>query len=314
MSAAAILGRRTLRFANIALDTAVLGVIMLMIAVGYYALWDSRQVIQMADSARYAIYKPTIENEGKTFQELQAINPEVFAWLTIYGTNIDYPVVQCREGNNLKYINTSAEGRYSLSGAIFLDVRSSPDFSDFSSILHGHHMDKNAMFGQIEYFVQRSYFDARRYGMLYYDGQEYGLEFFAFVHADAYDASVFRTRIQGRENQQAYLDLLLDIAINTRDIPVTPDDRIVLLNTCSGVSTNGRDILIGRITDVLYEDPFIVEETDDRNILAIDRLPGLWAQAPIWVKIIAISSPFIALLFLLSFMINNRKRSPGRNH
>ena len=136
------MAKKAVRTANSLVNFAVLAAILLLLAFGCYALWDSDQVYNAANAAQYEIYKPTVENEGKTFQELQAINPEVFSWLTVYETNIDYPVTQ--GDDNMKYVNTNAEGGYSLSGSIFLDYENSRDFSDFNSILFGHHMEKQA--------------------------------------------------------------------------------------------------------------------------------------------------------------------------
>ena len=307
MSVAAWIGRKMIRLMNSMMDMAVLTAIMLLIVVGCYAIWDSKQVYQGANAANYEIYKPTVENEGKSFEELIAINPEVFGWLTVYGTNIDYPLVQGVE--NMKYVNTNAEGQYSLSGAIFLDSYCSGDFSDFSSIIYGHHMERSAMFGDIGNFYEKSYFDARQYGVLYYEGEEHGLEFFAFVHADAYDDSVFRTNIIGREAQQVYLNRLLELAMHTRDVRVTADDRIVLLSTCSAASTNGRDILLGKITEEIHYDPFMLDEMGDvRDILAVDGLPGLWAQTPVWGKALIVVLPLL-ILILLPVTIKKKSRS-----
>ena len=118
MKAEAI-ARKMIKGANGVVDTIVLIIVILLVAFAGYALWDSNQIYQAADKSNYAIYKPTIEDEGKSFKELQAVNAEVFAWLTVYGTNIDYPVTQGTD--NMKYVSTNAEGLYSLSGAIFLD-------------------------------------------------------------------------------------------------------------------------------------------------------------------------------------------------
>ena len=295
MSTATKIGKKAIRLINGIVDISALIMILSLLAVGCYAIWDSSQVYQLANSARYQIYKPNAENGGKSFAQLQEINPDVFAWLTVYGTHIDYPVVQGTD--NMQYVNANAEGQYSLSGAIFMDTNCSRDFSDFSSFLYGHHMEKQAMFGEIGRFAEESYFSARNYGMLYYNGQEYGLEFFAFVHADAYDGAVFKTKITGREARQAYLDMLLKIALHTRSIQVTADDRIVLLSTCSDASTNGRDILVGKITNERFDDTFKTTETANNNILAADKLPGLWVQSPAWVKIV------IAALMLMIFLI-----------
>lgn len=303
--------RVAIRAVNGFVNIFVLMVILLILALGCYAIWDSAQITHAASSARYEQYRPTAEDDGASFAYLQAINPDVFAWLTVYGTNINYPVVQGRD--NVRYVNTSAEGRHSLSGAIFLDHRNTPDFADFSSILYGHHMENRTMFGEIGMFTNQDYFNARRHGTLYYDGQEYGLDFFAFLHVDAHNHQVFRVNITEQEAQRAYLDLLMDMAMHTNDdVVITTDDRIVLLSTCSPNSTNGRDILIGKITENIRANPFEAEREAGTmalpiNIPMIDTLPGLWAQISNWAKI-AIAALVFVLILLGGILIYKKKR------
>ena len=254
-----IISGRIVKVANNLVDITILTIIVLLVLFAGYALWDSNQINQAADKANYEVYKPTVENEGKSFKELQALNSEVLAWLTVYGTSIDYPVTQGRD--NMKYVNTSAEGKYSLSGAIFLDFEND-GFHDFNSVLYGHHMAKRAMFGEIDEFSEKGKFDSYRYGNLYYEGQDYGIEFFCFLHADAYDESVFNAKLKNSERQK-YLNNLYDKALQWRDIGVDIDERIILLSTCSSDSTNGRDILVGRITNEVYED--MTNNADDKK-------------------------------------------------
>ena len=245
------IGRTSVKATNSLINNALLIVIVMLTAFAGYALWDTKQLHDAADKSNYAVYKPTVENEGLSFMELQAINDEVFAWLTVYGTNIDYPVTQGPD--NMKYVNTNAEGQYTLSGAIFLDYKNSRDFSDFNSIIYGHHMEKKTMFGEIGDFRNKEMFYSHRYGNLYFNEKDHGIEFFAFIHTDAYDYDVFRANVN-EDDAQVYLDNLLEKSMYTRDIGVSIQDRIVLLSTCSSGSTNGRDILIGRITDETFED------------------------------------------------------------
>jgi len=214
MDAAVKIGKRTIRLVNGIVSLFVLIVILLLLVFGCYAIWDSDQVYASAASARYTIYKPTAENQGLSFKELQAVNPEVFSWLTVYGTHIDYPVTQAKD--NVKYINTDAKGNFALSGSIFLDAGNHPDFSDFNSILYGHHMAGQVMFGEIPLFADKNYFAARKYGMLHYGGKDYGLEFFAFIHDNAYDNSLFNVKIADSKSRQAYLSQIVKKAVQFR--------------------------------------------------------------------------------------------------
>ena len=275
---------------------------MLSLAFGFYAIWDSGKIYGAADKSLYAIYKPTTENEGKSFNELRVINPEVFAWLSVYGTNIDYPVTQGPD--NMKYVNTNAEGKYSLSGSIFLDYHNSKDFSNFNSILYGHHMQKETMFGEIGNFSNQYFFDSHRYGNLYYGEKNHGVEFFAFLHTSAYDDTVFSPNIAG-SGRQAYLDNLLTNAMYTRDIGVTTKDHIILLTTCSSASTNGRDVLVGRITSKVYRDSYINTETNNEN--GPMNTDGIVREI---VFINMISAMLLTVLILvIYYRRKNRKRS-----
>jgi sortase B len=308
MGTAKRIGARAVRLADGLVNMAVLVLVLLLLATGCYALWDAQQVHLAARAEQYEKYKPTAENGGKSFEELQAINPEVFAWLTVYDTHIDYPVAHSPD-ENMKYINTSAEGTYSLTGAIFLDSGNSADFSDFTSVIYGHHMEKNAMFGEIGNFARKSYFDAHPYGNLYYGGRDYGIEFFAFLHADAYNSTVFRTKVTGEKEQEAHLATLLNMAAHTRDIPVTANDRLVLLSTCSSSTTNGRDILIGRITGTVYADPSKTETAGMAKVRPmVERVVGLWARIPLWAKVLAATLPPLLILLVIALICTKKKK------
>lgn len=243
--------RGLVRLADSAVNLAVLSVFLLLMAYGIYALWDARQVYAGADPSGYTIYKP--EEDGESFDELRAMNPEVFGWLTVYGTPIDYPLVQGKD--NSKYVNTDAKGDYSLSGSIFLDSRNQKDFSDPVSILYGHDMAEEKMFGCLADFGEKDYFQSHRYGKIYHDGRWYGVEFFAFLKADAYDDSVYAPGTEA-EKLPGFAESLYRKAENWRQIQVTGEDHLVLLSTCTDASTNGRHILAGKITEQVEPDPF----------------------------------------------------------
>ena len=93
--------------------------IILMLLYGAYSLWDTCQINRRAFiSGELMKYKPAGKmDESPSLQELQKINPDVCAWLTVDGTKIDYPVVQGE--TNLEYINQDIYGEFALSGSIF---------------------------------------------------------------------------------------------------------------------------------------------------------------------------------------------------
>ena len=279
------------------IDFVVLSLLLLIFTYGCYAIWDSEQIYKEADEKQYATYKPT-EEETLPFEELKKINNEVFGWITVYGTHIDYPLVQ--GNNNEKYVNTDSKGEYSLSGSIFLDYRNKNNFTDFNNILYGHHMDKSVMFGEIADFKDENYFKSHQYGSIYYEGKLYGLSFFAFLEADGYD-ELYSPVSCGTEETQEYLKRLFSIARNVRNtgnFSVTKQDHIVLLSTCTSDMTNGRHILVGKITDEVMMNPFYDEKTKSSNEIGAESLYQRILQLPLWQKVFL--AGFLVLIFLVA--------------
>lgn len=145
--------------------------IILMLLYGAYSLWDTCQINRRAFiSGELMKYKPAGKmDESPSLQELQKINPDVCAWLTVDGTKIDYPVVQGE--TNLEYINQDIYGEFALSGSIFLDSRNDRKFIDSYSLLYGHHMDNGAMFGDVMNYKEKEYFESHKTGTLYLNEQ-----------------------------------------------------------------------------------------------------------------------------------------------
>lgn len=235
--------QRVVRAADHLLNWLAVLIFFPLAAYGLYAIWDAENVNRQADAARWESYRPS--GDAISFDGLRAVNPEVFGWISVDGTNIDYPLVQADD--NMKYVNTDAAGAFSLSGAIFLDCRNSKDFTDVNNIVYGHHMDKNVMFGELDLFLDQRYFDEHRRGKVYYGDAWQEIEFFAFLQVDAHDPMVYNAKLSGNQDRLAYLSYVENRAACFRSLPQTSGERYIALSTCTSNSTNGRQVLIGRI-------------------------------------------------------------------
>lgn len=220
--------------------------ILLMLLYGGYSLWDTMIIYQkgFADNELLA-FKPTGDTEeNPTLEELQKINPDVCAWLTVDDTHIDYPVVQGED--DMEYLNKDVYGEFVLSGSLFLSCLNKPDFSDNYNLIYGHHMASGAMFGDIVEFMYPDYFAEHKTGNLYLPDKSYDIEIFACVSTDAYDTMIYNPDQQSN-NMRNFLDYIKDTAEQYRDIGISENDAIVGLSTCSEASTNGRIIVFGRL-------------------------------------------------------------------
>jgi sortase B len=275
------LARGLIRIISELVTLSVITFFLLMFLYASWSIYDAQRIFSGADTTVYETYKPESDvDDSPTFQELVAINPDVLGWITVYGTGIDYPLVQGE--TNDSYINTSVEKKFSLSGSIFLDSANEPDFSDFNTIIHGHHMEKHEMFGDLDLFREKAFFDSHEYGNIYYGGKNHGLQFFAIIDGDAYNSKLYNPKVEDSRRQE-YLNYLEEQAHFTRDIGVTPEDHIVLLNTCASGASNARYLLMGKICDETFADPFPKEEkavveriVQGTNLPFLKTLPAWW--------------------------------------
>ena len=235
-----------LRLLDALLDVFIVLFVLAAAGLGAYALWDNQNIYQNADAAVYAAYRPAEEEaDGEDgLAELRAVNPDVVAWLQVDDTQINYPVVQGEDNN--RYVNTDAAGDYSLSGSIFLDYRNKADFSSRNSILYGHHMAIGTMFGQLDEYRDRSFFDSHRTGSLYYNGTWYSITFFAFLQADAYNTMLYDPGLTQSGSSEAFCDYLRRHAQYFEAPDISPEARFITLSTCrSNGAANGRYLLVG---------------------------------------------------------------------
>lgn len=177
---------KAVRYLDRAEDLAVFLLCMALFLAGAYGLYDSFLVYRGADNGSILKYKPGSKDARDAGKEIQG---NMVAWLTLDATGIDYPVMQ--GGTNTEYLNKNPFGEYSLSGSIFLDSRNSPDFRDGYSLVYGHHMEGGMMFGALDAFLDREFFDTHKSGTLSVGEVSYSIRIFAVIEAEATNEWIF---------------------------------------------------------------------------------------------------------------------------
>lgn len=227
-------------------------VILILFGIGLYAayaLWDNQQIYSAADDVRADMLqlKPKAEEDGgASFEDLLEINPDVRAWITLDGTNIDYPVLQGE--NNLTYINTDVYGKFALAGSIFLDSRNQDDFSDCYNLLYGHHMDNGGMFGDLDKYKDADFFDGHITGTLLLPDRSYALEVFACCVTSASDENIFNPD-RWQEGIDGLMLYAQDEALHYREISMDNNAsaeglQVLALSTCDTDFTDARTVVL----------------------------------------------------------------------
>ena len=181
---------------------------------------------------------------NEKIEALQAEYPNAIGWITVPGTDVDYPFTQAAD--NDYYLRRGLDGSYLYAGVPFLDYRCAPDFSDGNTILYGHNLRNGTMFGTLESFKDESFFQAHRWFTVYLKDRTIRAEILACVVFRA-ETTPFLYQIEPPED---YTDRLSQAARCCMDLSRVPRDaRYITLSTCDYETRDGRTVLIGRILD-----------------------------------------------------------------
>lgn len=168
------------------------------------------------------------------FAKLQETNPDIYAWIQIPGTKIDYPVLQ-NGFNDSFYLDHTADGQEGSIGAIYSERQSAKDFSDFNTVLYGHNVPSGKMFRGLHQFEDLEYMKAHSEVIIYTPDAKRVYQIFAAVVYD--DRHILNTYDFSLEShKQDYIDSLLharNMGNSIReDVSVTTNDRILTMSTC----------------------------------------------------------------------------------
>ena len=185
------------------------------------------------------------------FDALKQRNPDAYAWITVPGTPIDYPILQSPDDNSY-YLTHTIDHEEKTEGAIYTENYNSTDFEDPNTLIYGHDMRNGTMFRSLLEYQDREFFDKNREIIIYtpdairhykifaaypYDNRHILLSF------DFSDKSVYRQYLENIfsiRDMNAYIDT---------SVEVDTDDKIITLSTCYGAQREMRYLIQAVLTD-----------------------------------------------------------------
>ena len=189
---------------------------------------------------------PTAPTEEKApvcvnFDALWEINRDIVAWVHVPDTVVDYPIAQSQD--NDYYLYRLPDGTYNGAGTLFLDYRCSDDFTDFVSVIYGHNMKNDTMFGQLTSYKKQSYYEAHPVLYLLTPKGDYRVELFA-GYTTSSDSQTYRL-IYAQDEKAAFINRAKQVSDFQTDVEVTDLDRLLILSTCAYEYKNARYVVIG---------------------------------------------------------------------
>lgn len=176
------------------------------------------------------------------FEELAGINADIYAWIRIPDTKIDYPIAQ-RAGDDSYYLSHDMYQEPRFAGCIYTEDCNSKDFMDPNTVIYGHNMKNQTMFQNLHLFSDTDFFNKHPDVYIYTpDGVLRYKVFAAYTYDNRHIMNSFD--FNDPEVFQQYIDDIFSVrsmSANIRDdVEVTADDHIITLATCIGGQTNSR--------------------------------------------------------------------------
>lgn len=187
------------------------------------------------------------------FESLQQEHPDIYAWIQMPGAEIDYPVVQ-RFGDAGYYLRRDLDGKYSVAGTIFSEFTyNGIDFADPVTLIYGHNMDNNSMFGQLQTFVESQTLDETSVFYIYQPERRLTYQIFAGVpYSNRHVLYYNNFHMENEYNRffdEVYATRSLHANFNGEARPQY-GEQVVILSTCLNGDSTQRYLVMG----VLVED------------------------------------------------------------
>lgn len=176
-------------------------------------------------------------------QELGKINEEYVGWLTSEDARIDYPVVQGPD--NDYYLTHNFYKQTDRVGAIFMDYRVDPTLSSRHTIIYGHNMKDNSMFGTLDSILDGE--NNKQPIIITFTTPDYTYELEVFAAYQTKEEDWLQVDFASDQD----FSLFIADRVNKSSVPkvstVRASDKIVTLATCTNRDIQERTVVHAKL-------------------------------------------------------------------
>ena len=182
---------------------------------------------------------------------MKKTNGDIYAWIYIPGTNVDYPVVQHPEDNGY-YLNHNLDGSDGYPGCIFTENYNTKDFKDKNTVIYGHDMNDGTMFDTLHDYGDEAFFQENRYVYIYLPEKVLVYDIFAAYESSAEHILSSHNFINDVRYQE-YLDGVFQMrsmgAHFREGVEVGVQNHIITLSTCVDLKPDNRYLVQGMLVN-----------------------------------------------------------------
>lgn len=235
-------------------------IVVFLGSVGYLGqyYWKSAQNRTAYQSLRDVYNQTTLiapqgypKGYDKDFAALWELNNDTVGWISIEGTDLDYPVVQTTD--NTKYYRTNFEGEYSEHAVPFVDAQADLKKPSENLIIYGHNIRTDGQmfnilkgYTKLDFYQQHPVID---FNSVYHKGKYKIISvFYTNTLSDHGKIFPYHEFINAQSNQetQNYIDDVLVRSIINTGVDVLPSDELLTLSTCTYEFKDARYVVVAR--------------------------------------------------------------------
>ena len=183
--------------------------------------------------------------------QLYNMNNDLVGWIRVPGTNIDYPVMQTPDSADY-YLRRDFYKKKNTHGCIY--AKEECDLATSHNVtIYGHYMRNGSMFAALGNYKTKDFWQENKTVLLDTLTSRRTYEIFAVFTTTASEGKGFRyhTFIQA-DTQAEYDDFISQCkALSLYDTGITPQfgEQLITLSTCDYGQTNGRLVIVARLTE-----------------------------------------------------------------
>lgn len=197
---------------------------------------DFDNEVQAEQTVYYTTYY-----QPHSVSDLLLMNSECFGWISIAGTNINYPVMHT-PSNQQKYLNKNFYGEYSYSGTPFLDSRCFADSTNL--IIYGHHMNNGTMFADLCNYTDYSYFTEHPTVVLETKDGAFSYSVFSVMRVKSDDDWYKFTTAETETSYEKRISYAIENSLYDTEITPVYGQQILTLSTCYGYNQDDRILVL----------------------------------------------------------------------
>lgn len=187
------------------------------------------------------------------FDALQQQNPDIYSWVYIPDTGVNYPVCQSAQDNSY-YLTHDASGAESQVGAIYSEAQfNHKDYQDRVTVLYGHNGYGSTMFTNLHNYERQEFLDGHDKVYVFTPEKVYTYQVFsAFTAGDRHIMDAFN--FQDDEGFLSFANFLKNpgaIDAHVNDVEISAGDKLLVLSTCNtgALESTGRYLVCGVLID-----------------------------------------------------------------